>query len=423
VNLDEFEPKSSRPKKGSDPKMDMKLRLSSPAYLKSTTSNAPQVIVKIANNSTTGSGVNDTLKYLTREKEDQPLELEDQDGNQIDGDKESIKELYQEWSQRFEKEPQWKIDENKKYQDWKKENPKKDDKEYEGKRPRMKRQVTHMILSGKVGNNDEDSAKLLDSARDLMRQEFGDKGYDYVMVMHRDSENPHVHVLINNYNREKDRPKLRINKPELFAVRQELASGLQKRGIEVAATLRKDRLETLKDIDKGIEYLHKKETVFMSKIEKAAGSTDAFKHRKYQLQSIHNLERKVKDSTVPLTGERKAYLKDLKDLKKSIMKDDNAQFKTKVSMTIKKLQYDTQEFGDHLKELETPQIKPLSRVAKILRKKAMSRYATNLQIDIKNAQKQIKNNNTMSKSDRKESVNVLKNMNKQLEKMNKQLSK
>ncbi len=424
MTLQDFEPKSKSWKRGSDPKINARLRLGTPAYVKDTTSKAPQVIVKIANNSTTGGGVKNTMEYLARTKDgEKALEMEDQDGNTIGADKESIKAIYDEWSQKFETEPDWKIEANEKYKEWKRENPELKDKEYEGKIPRMKRQVTHMILSGKVGESDQDAAKLLASARETVQREIGDKGHDYVMVMHRDTENPHVHVLINNYNREMDRPKLRINKPELFSIRQELAGGLKERGIEVAATLRKDRPEKLKDIEKGIERVHQKETWFKSKMEKKAGSMDAFKHRKYQLRTIQVLEQKVKDSTIPLTGERKEYLKSLSDLKKGMIKEDTQSLDKKVMATVNKLTADHKELGKHLEDLKKYEKPMEKRMDKINRSKIISKYSEGIQKDVKSAMVDIKKNKSIPSKEKKEALSILKTTDKQLERMNKQISR
>jgi hypothetical protein len=43
--------------------------------------------------------------------------------------------------------------------------------------------------------------KVLDTARQTAWQQFGQLGYEYKLVLHRDTDNPHVHIVLNNYNK------------------------------------------------------------------------------------------------------------------------------------------------------------------------------------------------------------------------------
>lgn len=63
------------------------------------------------------------------------------------------------------------------------------------------RHFTHMLLSADVEPTENNYQRVLETARQTAFTQFGQLGYEYKMVLHRDTDNPHVHLVLNNYNK------------------------------------------------------------------------------------------------------------------------------------------------------------------------------------------------------------------------------
>lgn len=84
-----------------------------------------------------------------------------------------------------------------------------------------------MILSADVEPTEMNYQKVLAAAQKTAWQQFGQLSYEYQLVPHKDTNNPHVHIVINNYNRHTNR-KLSLDKQDFLRIRSNFAEGLTK---------------------------------------------------------------------------------------------------------------------------------------------------------------------------------------------------
>lgn len=251
--------------------------------------NKKEAVVKVVGHLRDNS-VKRALEYVERAGEDidNQLDMEDDAGRKIS--KSDLDALYNEWKQDFEP--------------------------VESSSQRT-RHATHLLLSIDAPNNDKSAQAIENAARELLRQKLGDKGYRYAFVVHRDTDNPHVHVIVNNYHLEPDGPKLRLNQPELFQMRTVFAEKLRENGIEQVATFRRDRGKTqdLMAENKALE-----DTVtnwFASKVKTASLDPEDLKQRQATFREIIKARQVVKQSGRESEASMKA-LEDLKVLAKSL---------------------------------------------------------------------------------------------------------
>lgn len=215
-----------------------------PGYAKAAAKpKSPQAVVKVISQAR-GHRVGVLLEYIARANEEKSLALEDETGRQFEG-LEGVREVYEDWRQDFERAKPGQ------------------------KRP--PRHVTHMIFSGACEQTPENARIVQSAVAELLQEQLGAQGFRYVTALHTDTHHPHVHVLVNNYNIDKDRPKLRINPPELLAMRQALAEKMRARGLEQHATQRRDRLQVLERIALGMEDLRQAGKWYEAAMMKAAG--------------------------------------------------------------------------------------------------------------------------------------------------------
>lgn len=199
-------------------------------HLAGASAGKPEAVVKITKDAPRGYQVRNLMMYtsrLDREGEERaqeamdPLDkgegltLEDNFGRQYQG-KEQVHALYEKWSQDFER--------------------------LKPGQERGPRHVYHIILSAKAdGTDPKNLAAFRAAAMETMNNEVGDKGYDFVMGVHKDTEHVHAHFVVRAHHRDKGRPKLRMNKPEIYHLRREFAERLTENGLDHVCTLRRDR--------------------------------------------------------------------------------------------------------------------------------------------------------------------------------------
>ena len=109
------------------------------------------------------------------------------------------------------------------------------------------RHTTHILLSANVPPTAYNSPRVLVAAEQTLRENFGDEGFRYIFVLHKDTENAHVHAVINNYN-DRTKLKLRQDRHDLLRVRDSFAVNLKDKGLSHIATLRRDRPHILQKI-------------------------------------------------------------------------------------------------------------------------------------------------------------------------------
>lgn len=302
--------------KGKRGKADrISVRFTDPNYIEQVSKsggNSKQAVVKVVSQAR-GFRAQRVMEYIARAEGkdgEQELPFEDADGKTGIG-REAIERKYLEWREKFERA-----------------------------KPGQKnppRHVTHMILSAGCENNDANARKVLAAAREVLQEQLAAKGYDFIMVLHRDTDRPHVHVVVNNYNRDLERRKLRLNPPELFELRAVFAERLQALGIEQAATLRRDRPQTLDQVRRGMAELKERGTWLQAKMRQAAPSVDALKEREALAKKATRLREEIKRATGPLTQERKEHMQAVRELSAALV-DRGADLQKQISATIKKLE-------------------------------------------------------------------------------------
>lgn len=148
----------------------------------------PQAVVKVAGWATASSSVKRMLDYIgrTEGKEDHKLvNLEAEDGVLRRGQLE-VDEICDEWKQDFKRKPQ-----------------------HVKKQPRH---AVHLILSASAELNQDNVGKTLKAARRVAEKHFGEPGYKYALGVHQDGKYPHVHMVVNTVNTDRQVPKLRLGK-------------------------------------------------------------------------------------------------------------------------------------------------------------------------------------------------------------------
>ncbi len=215
-----------------------------PGYAKAASApKSPQAVVKVISQAR-GHRVGILLEYVARADKEKPLALENEAGLEFEG-LEGVREIYEDWRQDFERAKP------------------------NSKRP--PRHVTHMIFSGDCEQTPENARIVQSAVSEVLQEQLAAKGYRYVTVLHTDTHHPHIHVVINNYNLDKDGAKLRLNPPELLVMRQQFAQKMRDRGLEQHATQRRDRLQILERIALGMEDLKEAGKWYDAAMLKAAG--------------------------------------------------------------------------------------------------------------------------------------------------------
>ncbi|WP_321778812.1 relaxase/mobilization nuclease domain-containing protein [Sulfurimonas sp.] len=87
----------------------------------------------------------------------------------------------------------------------------------------------HILLSTKETPGTHDK-EILDAARQTLSKQFAKDGYNYIFVLHRDTEHTHVHAIVRVHNAMEDK-RLDIKKDDINKVKDTFASELRSRGL------------------------------------------------------------------------------------------------------------------------------------------------------------------------------------------------
>jgi len=328
-NFDEDQPKIQKGKRSKSGTINLKralrTRYANKSYVKSLLSSSPEVVVKVVGY-TRGYRVKKVLDYIARTdnpKKDN-VQCENDLGAAILGDQE-INSTYDAW--------------------------KKDFKKAKPGLKRKQRDAVHLMLSGDCSNTNGNAKKVLAAARTVVQKKIGEKGFDYISAIHRDSGRPHVHFVIKCKNRYKGQGKLRINQPELFNIRREFAKELTKLGLDHVATLRRDRPALLERVTNGIDRLQKNEKQFQRAMRRAAPSRDAFQYRKQVAQTITRLRDQIKKDTTPKTKERLDLLAQLRKVERQLTKN-RPNIEKEIEATFNKYEKDFENFNKSISSRE-----------------------------------------------------------------------
>jgi hypothetical protein len=268
---------------------------------------SPQAVVKVIGYRHGSQAVRGTIEYIARlnELEKEELELQRADGRIIAG-KDEIAALVKEWKADFEKSPNM-------------THIKGDGAELI-KEKRQARHATHILLSADCEPNEQNYNKLEFAAREFLQREFDDKGYDYLFVVHKDTQHPHVHIVIKNKQREmglEKRGKLRLNPNDLLHLRRQFAYELEREGIEQIATRSvDDPKRCLKALQNRIDGARKNLTWYQSKMQEPDWNKDATTDLQRYASNLQRELTRVRQLTI----EAKMPLKDKRELAKEYKK-------------------------------------------------------------------------------------------------------
>ncbi|MDD5385313.1 MAG: relaxase/mobilization nuclease domain-containing protein [Gallionella sp.] len=334
------------------------------------------------------------------------------------------------------------------------------------KKERAPRHATHALLSADCENTPANARKVMAAAREVFQEQLASEGYRYMMVLHTDTKNPHVHVVINNYNTDPDKTKLRLNPPDLFVIRQRFAERMTELGLEQQATRRLDRPEVLERINRGIEALRKSGTWYEQKLFSASLASgygekpgeqaspemlkyakslaeknkielpgnskaavqeyleqhgrkregippfvmDAFAKRIAMAKAVARLKDQVKQTTLPFSKERSERMKALRAISQELIKPDAPDMKLLVNSLVVKLRNDTEKMQKQLDALQNPApdaAKPMSYTRQLERKRAVEKIVERRLEAVEKQRQAINTDPRISNADRKTIMQTL----------------
>jgi len=185
--------------------------------IKKIVTHSPEVMVKVTGFTHDFNHVKTHLNYISRNGS---LELEDEQGS-IYSAPEDIQHLVHYWQAHH----------------------------WEAKVHTDKTRCTaNLVLSMPYGT---DAGVLKDAVRAFAKKTFSD--YRYVMALHNDTDNPHVHVSIQSCGLKGHRLQIKRGDPQKW--RETFASELDKRGIDAEATPRAVRGIVFKSVSQAIRQM------------------------------------------------------------------------------------------------------------------------------------------------------------------------
>jgi type IV secretion system T-DNA border endonuclease VirD2 len=185
--------------------------------IKKIINHSPEVMVKVTGFTHDFKHFKTHLNYITRNA---TLELEDGQGS-IYFASEDIQHLVQYWQSNH----------------------------WEAKTHKDKTRITaNLVLSMPYGT---DAVVLKDAIRSFAQKTFAD--YRYVMALHQDTDNPHVHLTVQSCGFNGNRLQIKRGDPQQW--REAFADELDKRGIDAEATPRAVRGIVFKSISQTIRQM------------------------------------------------------------------------------------------------------------------------------------------------------------------------
>jgi hypothetical protein len=97
------------------------------------------------------------------------------------------------------------------------------------------RDTVHLIFSMPPGSPPQ---ALRRTIRTVLRERF--QGHQAVFAIHEDKNHPHAHVVVKMFNVETEK-KLRLNRPDLYRLREIFAEAAREEGVEMAVSSRAAR--------------------------------------------------------------------------------------------------------------------------------------------------------------------------------------
>lgn len=343
-------------------------RLAKPGYVAACHSRKPEALVKVVKNPPRGYAVRRLFHYIARSNQidaetgDNAVWLMDSEGH-ICTSPEEVEALAKAWAETFnpDLEEVRKLHAEKKKLasdmdaggDAEKANlrfaeidarlrkiAQKPSLNAQRRQGRARRDVAHMILSAKSDNTPFNQQRVLAAAERTAAHYFS--GHEYVIGLHGDSKNPHVHIVVKSQAKEIELGKLRLNKPELHEVRSLFAKELTQEGLEHVATLREDRPHVLREVaagkaplksknlnwfaasieglDAGMELVAKRQKDLDEALKRGKSHQEAAEIRKQIGQSINELRAQVRAKTIQGDKAREAAFHALKRIERDLTK-------------------------------------------------------------------------------------------------------
>lgn len=206
---------------------------------------APEVVVKISGYGNGAAHVKEHMNYISRNGN---VEIEDENGEFYRG-REEVEIKFKTWERDLRRH-----------------------KERGGKRDTM-----HIVLSMPEGTEAKD-VKI--ASREFAKETFS-KNYSYVMALHEDTKQPHVHLTVKTLGH--DNKRLHADPEDIQEWRERFAEKMRERGIDAEATprpargvVRKPEKNVIRHIERG-DKTHKPRVskVRASKIKEAVNEIEA----------------------------------------------------------------------------------------------------------------------------------------------------
>lgn len=262
-------------------------------------SGSPEVVVKISSFGKGGAHAKAHLTYISRNAQ---LGMENERGETFDC-KESIRDLHGDWMRDI-------------------------DNYSKGKNSR---DTMHVILSCPA----HDHQKLKDAAREFAKDTFSN--YEYVFVLHEDTENPHVHLSVKMRGFDGKKLQVALGDPQIW--RENFAESLRKRGIDAEATGRIIRGVSKKAENQVVRHIDAKTTtrpervskVRAAKIQQAVAELKAEKYGKvipdneWDKKLSENNKKIRMDILLAARSLRKLHWK-IKDVNKKVLNNDRPNY-------------------------------------------------------------------------------------------------
>lgn len=199
---------------------------------------APEVIVKVSGSGKKPGQILAHMTYITRNGK---VEAENERGEKIDGLAE-VQEVFNEWG-------------------------------FDTSRASTRRRAltVNIVLSMPEGTDPE---AVLAASRGFAKEQFGEN-HQYLMALHTDTKQPHVHLSVKAQGF--DLTWLKRSKADLQEWRERFAQKLRDQGIEAEATPRRARAAVRKANTQAMHHLAKepkRSTVIASKVEEAIREID-----------------------------------------------------------------------------------------------------------------------------------------------------
>jgi type IV secretion system T-DNA border endonuclease VirD2 len=208
------------------------------AKLARVTKKAPEVLVKVSG---TGRNPGQILAHMTYITRNGKVEAESERGEKIEGLAE-VKEVFAEWG----------FDTSK-------------------ASTRNRAQTVNIVLSMPEGTDPE---AVRNASREFANEQFGEN-HQYLMALHTDTKQPHVHLSVKAQGF--DMTWLKRSKADLQQWRDGFAQKMRDQGIEAEATPRRARGVVRKSATQQMHHLAKtptRSTVMKAKVDEAIREID-----------------------------------------------------------------------------------------------------------------------------------------------------